>query len=320
MNEEKLLLEKVEGLGEDIVEKLKEMGIETALDLAVCLPDELLDIVGGNRSGASYLINQARIHLVKNGIIDKGFITAKEMLERRKKIRYCTTGSRALDGLLGGGIETAAVTEVYGAYSSGKSQLCHTLSVLCQLPPEERGLGGGAIYIDTEGGFRAERVREIAIARGLEPDTILKNILYARVYNVPHLEFIIRSLGAHIRKHGIKLVIVDSIIGLFRSEFIGREFLSERQQRLNVVISKLRNIAEMYNIAVVITNQIQTSPNIIIGDPNVPAGGNILSHGSTYRIYLRRSGKYRIATIIDSPYHPFSEVKFLITEAGISDE
>lgn len=312
-------IEEVEGLTERIIHQLKEFGIETVYDLAVCVPDELVDVAGGSRNGASYIITQARNHLSKLGIIKKEFITAKEIFEEWKNLRYCTTGSRSLDSLLGGGIETKAVTEVIGAYGSGKSQLCHTLSVTCQLPYEEGGLNGKVIYIDTEGTFRANRIKEIALSRELDPEKILAGIFYVRVYNVSHLELVTRSLGTHTRRKDIKLIIVDSIISPFRSEYIGRENLSERQQKLNIIINKLRNLAEFYGLAVVITNQVLTSPSIVIGDSLIPAGGNVIAHGSTYRIFLRRSGNYRIASIIDSPCHPFSEARFTITEKGISD-
>lgn len=312
-------IEEIEGLTERIVHRLKEFGIETVYDLAICVPDELIDVAGGSRNSASYIIMQARNHLSKLGIIKKEFTTAKEVLEKRKNLQYCTTGSRSLDSLLGGGIETRAVTEIIGAYGSGKSQLCHTLSVTCQLPQEEGGLNGKVIYIDTEGTFRANRVKEIAISRGLDPEKILAGILYARVYTVSHLELIMRSLGTHIKRKGVKLIIIDSIINPFRSEYIGRENLSERQQKLNILINKLRNLAEFYDLAVVITNQVLASPSIIIGDPLIPAGGNVIAHGSTYRVFFRRSGNYRIASIIDSPCHPFSETRFIITEKGISD-
>jgi len=312
-------IEEIEGITERIAQRLKEYGIETVYDLAVCIPDELIEVVGGSRNGASYLITQARNHLSKLGIIKREFSTAKEVLEERKNLRYCTTGSRSLDILLGGGIEIKALTEVIGAYGSGKSQLCHTLAVTCQLPLEERGLEGKVIYVDTEGTFRANRIKEIAVSRGLDPDKILEGILYARAYNVPHLELIIRTLGAHIKENNVKMVVVDSIINPFRSEYVGRENLSERQQRLNTLINKLRNLAEFYELAIVITNQVLASPSIIVGDSLVPAGGNVIAHGSTYRLFLRKSGKYRIASIIDSPCHPFSETRFIITEKGITD-
>ncbi|MGH9920672.1 MAG: DNA repair and recombination protein RadA, partial [Nitrososphaerales archaeon] len=190
---------------------------------------------------------------------------------------------------------------------------------LCQLPAERGGLDGGAIYIDTEGTFRAGRLEEIAESRGLDSAKILDNVLYCRTYNAPHLEMVCRSLGSHIEKNNTKVVVVDSVISLYRSEFIGRETLADRQQRLSLLIHKLHSLAEVYGIAVVITNQVVSTPNTFFGDPNKPTGGNSLGHGSTYRIQLRRSGEERTAIVVDSPCHPYSETRFTITKAGVTD-
>ncbi|MEM0074756.1 MAG: DNA repair and recombination protein RadA [Nitrososphaerota archaeon] len=317
MNIEDIPLRKVDGIEERIEHRLAGVGIDSAFELASSSPYEIMSIVGGDSYNAALLIANARSHLIKKGYMAREFIAASEIARRKKNV--LSTGSKALDSLLAGGIETDSITEFYGAFGSGKSQICHTASVLCNLKPEDGGLGGNAIYIDTEGTFRVNRIAQIAEARGLNKDEILDCIFYCRVFNVPHLETVARSLGGYIRKNRIKLVIIDSIINLFRSEFIGREALAERQQKLNALMHKLHNLAEVYDIAVIITNQVQSSPTAYFTDTTNPAGGNILGHGSTYRIYLKRSGNYRIAAIIDSPYHPYSEARFAITDKGVSD-
>src|SRR3712207_5173013 len=106
--------------------------------------------------------------LRESGILDNEFTTADVELEKRKSLLRCSTGAKSLDELLLGGIETQAITEFYGEFGSGKSQICHTLCVTAQLPVEQGGLGGGAILIDTEGTFRPERVDQIARARGID--------------------------------------------------------------------------------------------------------------------------------------------------------
>ncbi|HXG06323.1 MAG TPA: DNA repair and recombination protein RadA, partial [Nitrososphaera sp.] len=231
----------------------------------------------------------------------------------------CSTGSRALDNLLLGGVETQAITEFYGEFGSGKSQICHTLCVTAQQPPEEGGLGGGVILIDTEGTFRPERVDQIARARGFDPSEILKKIAICKAYNSSHLELIVKSMGKYIDDFKAKMIIIDSIISLHRAEFSGRGTLADRQQRLNSIMHKLVRIAEIYNVAVVVTNQVQSTPDTFFGDPTKPAGGNVIGHASTYRIYLRRAGNDRIARIIDSPYHPYSDVRFTVNEKGVDD-
>ncbi|MFQ6076610.1 MAG: DNA repair and recombination protein RadA, partial [Candidatus Bathyarchaeia archaeon] len=276
------------------------------------------DIIGKGESAFSYILS-ARQYLEESGLLDREFVPASELLQKRRAMMRCTTGSTNLDTLLGGGVETQAITEVYGDFGSGKTQLCHTLCVTCQRPPEEGGLGGGAIYVDTESTFRPERLYQIAQTRGIDPEETVRNVTFCKVYNSSHLELVVRALGKHIEKCNARLVVVDSVISLHRAEFMGRGTLAERQQRLNNMIHRLLRLAEIYNIAVVVTNQVQTKPDTFFGDPTRPAGGNVIAHACTYRIYLRKAGKDRSATIVDSPCHPYVNTKFTITEAGVTD-
>jgi len=252
-------------------------------------------------------------------VLEKEFITADVALEKRRSMLRCSTGSGALDDLLLGGIETQAVTEFYGEFGSGKSQICHTLCATARQPVESGGLDANTIYIDTEGTFRPERVQEIARSRGYDSTQILKSIAVCKVYNSSHLELIIKNLGKYVDDFKAKLVVIDSVISLHRAEFAGRGTLADRQQRLNSMLHKIIRLAEIYNIAVVITNQVQSSPDTFFGDPTKAAGGNVLGHASTYRIYLRKSGENRIAKMIDSPYHPYSDVRFTVNERGSDD-
>ncbi|MDQ3868358.1 MAG: DNA repair and recombination protein RadA, partial [Thermoproteota archaeon] len=202
---------------------------------------------------------------------------------------------------------------------SGKSQICHTLCATARQPIEQGGLDGSIIYIDTEGTFRPERVEQIARARGLDPSQILKSVAVCKIYNSSHLELIVKDLGKYINDFKAKMVIIDSIISLHRAEFAGRGTLADRQQRLNNMLHRLVRLTEIYNIAIVITNQVQSSPDTFFGDPTKAAGGNVLGHASTYRIYLRKSGENRVAKMIDSPYHPYSETRFTVNERGTDD-
>ena len=118
----------------------------------------------------------------------------------------------------------------------------------------------------------------------------------------------------------MKLVIVDSVISLHRAEFSGRGTLADRQQRLNRLLHRLLRVAEIYNVAVMLTNQVISTPDTFFGDPTKPAGGNVLAHASTYRIYLRKSGRDRKAIMVDSPSHPYSETMFAISESGVIDQ
>jgi DNA repair protein RadA len=257
--------------------------------------------------------------LRESNILEKEFVTADSALEKRKAMLRCSTGSRALNELLLGGIETQAVTEFYGEFGSGKSQICHTLCARATQPVEAGGLDGGVIYIDTEGTFRPERLNQIARARALEPSHVLKNVAICKIYNSSHLELIVKDIGKYINDFKAKLVIIDSIISLHRAEFPGRGTLADRQQRLNSILHKLIRLSEIFNIAIVITNQVQSSPDTFFGDPTKAAGGNVLGHASTYRIYLKKSGENRVARMIDSPYHPYSDARFTLNEKGADD-
>jgi DNA repair protein RadA len=241
--------------------------------------------------------------------------TAEAILERGKSLIKCTTGSLKLDAFLKGGIETQAITELAGEFGCGKSQICYTLCVTANLPVDKKGLGGDVIFIDTENTFRAERIFQIAEHRGVgDPADILRKIYVCKIYNTSHLEVIIHNLGKSIEEYKAKLVIVDSIIALHRAEFSGRGTLAERQQRLNIMLHNLSRLAEVHNVAVVITNQVQSQPDDFSG-----GDGNVMGHRSTYRIHLRKAGKTRIAIMIDSPYHAYDQTKFMIAEGGVQD-
>jgi DNA repair protein RadA len=312
-------IQDIEGVGPTTARKLKEAGIVSVMDLAVTSADELAVDLNSSKDTAATFIMAAQRLLRESNILEKEFVTAESALEKRKSLMRCSTGSRALDELLLGGIETQAVTEFYGEFGSGKSQICHTLAVIAPQPKESGGLNGGVIYIDTEGTFRPERLNQIARARELEPSHVLKNVAVCKVYNSSHLELIIKDLGKYVNDFNAKLVIIDSIISLHRAEFAGRGTLADRQQRLNGLLHKVIRLAEIFNIAVVITNQVQSSPDTFFGDPTKAAGGNVIGHASTYRIYLRKSGENRTAKMIDSPYHPYSDAKFTLNEKGTDD-
>jgi len=222
--------------------------------------------------------------------------------------------------LLGGGVETQAITEVYGEFGSGKTQFCHTLCVTVQRSKEEGGLEGKVLYIDTEGTFRPERVVTIAKAFNMDPAKILDNIIVARAYNSAHQILILEEAGKLIQEENIKLIISDSTTGLFRLEYLGRGTLATRQQKIGRYIRLLARIAETYNCAALATNQVSSSPDSFFGDPTRPIGGNVLGHASTYRIYFRKGGKNkRVAKIVDSPHHALSEAVFELGERGVQD-
>jgi DNA repair protein RadA len=243
------------------------------------------------------------------------------VLERRKCLVRFTTGSKSLDDFLKGGIESQAITELTGEFGSGKSQICHTLCITAATNNSSKGQINSIIFVDTENTFRPERVHQIAEARGLDSEEIMKKVFVCKIVNSAQLEALIRSLGKYIEEYKAKLVIVDSIISLHRAEYTGRETLAERQQRLNVMLHKLIRLSEIYNVAVILTNQVQASPDSTFGGSNslIASGGNIMAHACTYRIFLRKAGRDRIAVMVDSPHHAYSQVKFTISERGVEN-
>ncbi len=316
---DELRLDSLDGVGPVTTKKLTDAGIHNIMDLIIRGPVDVADVTGMDKETAEKIVTKARQVLVEQGLITKDFVTATEIYKRRQDIGKISTATQCLDQLLDGGVETQALTEVYGEFGSGKTQFCHTLCVMVQKPKEEGGLGGGVLYIDTENTFRPERIVSMAKAKGMDPEKILDNIIVARAYNSAHQTLILEEAGPIIQEHNVKLIVADSAVGLFRSEYLGRGTLSERQQRLNRFVHLLVRTAETYNCAAVATNQVMASPDVFFGDPTRPIGGNVVAHTSTYRIYFKKSGKKRIARMVDSPHHPEEEVIFTVTEAGVAD-
>lgn len=299
---------------------LKKSGFFSLKDLIVLGPFEVSSQTGIDIDDSFVIYNQALTALEDIGIIEKRFIPATTLYYKRKNIGKISTGSKNFDHLLGGGIETKSITEVCGEYGTGKTQLCHTACVTVQQDYSKGGLKGSALYVDTENTFRPERIESISRLKNLDSLQILDNIIVAKAYSSSHHELILSEASKIIDSHNIKLMIIDSIISLYRSEFIGLSALSERQQRLNKLIHIIMRIAETFEIAVLLTNQVQSTPDSMFGGSSFKAaGGNIMAHSSTYRIFLRRSGRNRIARMVDSPYHPETEIVFTIDDDGISD-
>ena len=345
----------LEGVGAVRKKRLEEAGISTPMDLVVIGPTEIAEVTGMDKSQADKICRVAREYLERNDILRKSFQKASDTLkyrERQINTNRISTGCNSLNELLGGGFEPQAVTEFYGIYGCGKTQICHTAAVMAQLPRDQGGLNGEVIWIDTEGTFRPERIRDIVVERGLVPlkpkssksdpneplneEDVMKfldRITVANATSASHQELIvdeIRSLMA-VHQQDVKdgkvaetdprpvLIIVDSLTTHFRVEYIGRGLLSPRQTSLNRHIHKLLKTAEIYNVAVIITNQVIANPEGF-GNPIKPVGGNVLAHASTYRVYLRKgSATKRIAKMDDSPMHEQKEVVFSVEKSGVVD-
>ena len=253
-----------------------------------------------------------------------GFMSATEALDSRKCILKINSGATALNELLGGGFQSKSITEIHGEFRTGKSQLCHTLCVTTQMPRSEGGAEGKVVFIDTEGTFRPERLIEIATAYGFEPDQIVENVLFKRVMTHDEQMLAPQQIAALLTQQPpepIKLVIIDSLMSLFRVEFSGRGELSIRQQLLGRHLHDLQRIADEFNIAVVVTNQMTADPGAMIAAcSQKPVGGNIVAHACQTRIIMKKGRENsRIVKLIDSPEMPEGDAQIQLSAKGVED-
>jgi len=307
-------VEDIPGVGPATAEKLREMGYQTVESLATATIKELT-VAGVGEKQAAKVIAEARDSLALS------FIRADELMKMRQNVRRLSTMSKQIDELLGGGLETQTITEFYGEYGVGKSILCHQLAVNVQLPEEKGGLNGSALYIDTENTFRPEWIVRMAKAMGLDPIETAKRIIYSEAFNSDHQVLVLDKADKVIQENNVKLIIVDSLTAHFRSEYLGREMLAERQQKLNSHLHRLVRLSRAFNACAVVTNQVMSRPDQFFAMAVEAVGGHIVSHTTHTRIFLRRtsSGPVRICRLVSSPYLPEGERIFKITEEGIKD-
>ena len=342
-------LEDLPGVGPATAEKLNDNGFDDYQGIAVASPGELSNTADIGESTAADIINAAR-----EAADIGGFESGAAVLERREQIGKLTWGVEEVDELLGGGVETQSITEVYGEFGSGKSQVTHQLSVNVQLPHEHGGLGGSAIFVDSEDTFRPERIDDMV--RGLDDETIeatmvthdvadeetadagdeemvtelveaiLDKIHVAKAFNSNH-QILLAEKAQEIASDSqdeefpVRLLCVDSLTAHFRAEYVGRGELAERQQKLNKHLHDLMRVGDLNNTAVVVTNQVAANPDSFFGDPTQPIGGNILGHTSTFRIYLRKSkGDKRIVRLVDAPNLADGEAVMQVTDDGLVPE
>jgi DNA repair protein RadA len=316
-NEDEFRLSDLPGVGPATIEKLGDAGYDSLIAIAVASPSNLSEASGLSESMSRKLIQIAR---------DKqnmGFETGLDLLKKREQVIKITTGSKNFDALIGGGFESGSITECFGAYGSSKTQLAHVLAVSTKLPKEKGGADGAVVWIDTEGTFRPERIKQISEGFGLNYEEVLENIKVVRAFNSDHQMLLAEKVEELINKENVpvKLIIVDSLMSHFRSEFMGRGTLADRQQKLNKHLHVLIRLAHTYNLAVYITNQVMSKPDTFFGDPTEAIGGHILHHASATRLYLRRGKKgSRVAKLVDSPSLPDGECIFYITDDGVRDD
>ena len=338
-------LENLPGVGPATAEKLRDNGFESFQSIAVASPGELSNTADIGESTAADVINAAR-----DAADVGGFESGTKVLRRREEIGKLTWGVPAVDELLGGGVETQSITEVYGEFGAGKSQVTHQLAVTVQLPNEHGGLEGRAVFVDSEDTFRPERIDDMV--QGLDDETIqaamdhreiegtpddeealtelveafLDKIHVAKAFNSNHQILLAENANDLASEHEgtewpVRMVCVDSLTAHFRAEYVGRGELAPRQQKLNKHLHDLARVANLHNAAVLVTNQVQSNPDSFFGDPTKPIGGNILGHKSTFRLYLRKSkGTKRIVRLVDAPNLPDGEAVMRVENGGLMAE
>jgi DNA repair protein RadA len=304
---------KIDGIGETTAEKLVNNGINDVTSLVVRNVAEIASMTGSSETTVRKWQSMAR------DLLDISSFEPGDKVEKKQDKRfYISTGSKEFDRILNGGVRSQAVTEAYGQFKSGKTQLSHQLAVNVQLEP----LCGKVVWIDTENTFSAKRIREMAAGVGLDPEKVLKNILVAKAHDSDHqcaLAIQIEKLLTE-KKHNIKLIIIDSLMSHFRAEFVGRDQLPARGGKVGAHMSLLHKLADIHDIAVYVTNQVTVEPAAFYGDPTKPIGGHIVGHSSTFRVYLRMAAKgQRAALLLDAPDLPDAHINFNVLTEGIRD-
>lgn len=302
-------LSELPGVGPATAEKLTAAGFGTVLSIAVATPGELTEASGMSEAACRKVIQAAR------EMMSMGFTTGEEVFKKRQTVQRISLGVESLDKLLGGGLETGAITECFGEFGSGKTQIGHLLAVRAQVMYP----GSHAVYIDTENTFRPERIMQFAEGQGLDPQEALRHVKVARAFNSDHQMLLVEKV-IDLMKDGsnIKAVIIDSLTAHFRAEFVGRGTLADRQQKLNKHMHMLMKIAEQANCVIYVTNQVMAKPDTFFGDPTQAIGGHIVAHASTYRIYLRKGRKSsRVAKLIDAPNLADGEAAFFVKEHNL---
>ncbi|CAI0393737.1 unnamed protein product [Linum tenue] len=263
-----------------------------------------------------------------------GAQNAWDILLEEESMTRITTSCAELDKILGGGISCKEVTEIGGVPGIGKTQLGIQLAVNVQIPSYYGGLGGKAIYIDTEGSFMVERVLQIAEActedmteygrflgksiqaRQVEmgPKDFLENIYYFRVCSYTEQIGLENYLDKFISEHrDVKIVVIDSVAFQFRQDF---DDLAQRTRVLSAMALKLMKLAKKFSLAVVLLNQVTTK--VIESSFQLAlALGDSWSHSCTNRLILYWNGEERYAYIDKSPSLRSASAPYSVTSRGI---
>jgi RecA/RadA recombinase len=305
----KKTIEDIPGVGPAIAARLRAAGYTELMVIAVASPKDLSDECEVGERKAMDIIEGAKL-CVDIG----GFETNDPILERKRGVKKLKTGSIAFDELMNGGLETQSIVEIFGKKRSCKTQMCLQLAVNAMLPEYDGGLDSDVVFIDTQGNFVPEKMMQMATGVGLNPQAALKRIHVGKALNSNHQTLLVEEATELLKKHSIRLIIIDSFTSHFKEEYIGRGMLAEKQQRMYRLMYELLDLAMNNNILVIITNIPATDPR------NGSHCNYVMGHSATFRIYLSQCTAGRgTVRLIDSPNLPDGETTIRISDDGIGD-
>jgi len=311
-------VDQLKGVGSVTQKKLETFGVTSLIDLCIRGAQEIKEITGVAKPTCDSWVFQSQKLLEDNGLIRRSDMSTNELWAYQKAYPVISTKCDEVDNLISGGVRPEATYEVYGEFGAGKTQFCNSLTV------ETIHDGNNVIWIDCEDTFKPNRIAEMLKAREYAEDDeevgeYLNQITYLYCPNTEQLMGTINGLSKILDAKKPKLVVLDGAIGQFREEYLGRGTLAERQMQIARLMSHIKNISFYFRCAVVFTNQVQSDPSMMFGDPIKPIGGNVVAHASTYRLYFKKSGKKRLARMIDSPEHAMADAEYILDAKGMSN-
>ncbi len=312
-----LSVDQLEGVGAVTKKKLETFGVKNIVDICVRGGKELQQITGVDKAKTNNWVFQCQKILEDRDLIRKSDMSVNELMTYQQNYPRLATKCDEVDELFGGGVIPEAVYEVYGEFGSGKTQFCLTLTA------EALAKDMNVIWLDCEDTFRPTRLKEILLARELltedDVESKLNRMKYFHTPNSEQLMGTVNSLSEMMWETKPRLLVLDGAIGQFREEYLGRGTLAERQNQIARLMTHIKNISYYFRCTVVFTNQVQSDPAVMFGDPIKPIGGNIVGHASTYRVYFKKSGKKRLARMIDSPEHAMKDASYCLNQKGIDN-
>lgn len=250
------------------------------------------------------------------------FVTAFDYFGDKEKFQQIKFNVESLDTLTGGGIDIGSVTEIFGEAGSGKTQICMQLALNCVLPKENGGLAGRTIHISTDKQFAIQRLYQMASSlreRVNLPDLeLLDNIDIMEFSSKEELRvFVSVSLPQRLEQFAnIRLVIIDSIAGIFRHE---TNYIA-RADEMRGVVQKLERLADDHNFAIIMTNHVTSGiDDSCLGTAfeNLVSTKLKIKNTEEYRTSKSGISRVRLLDVIFSPRLPCRRERFLISSSGI---